>query len=71
MLPKAAWFSVSPVPVQQHQLGFLSGQGSWIMAFEVTVSLVRVRQSCLHSSVGACLSGKAADKAKVLEVICF
>lgn len=36
-LPAEAGFSVSLVPMQPCQLGFLSGQGSWIMAFEVTV----------------------------------
>ena len=50
--------------------GLSSGQGSWRMVFKVTV-LVRVRLSCLHSSVGACISGKAADKARVWEGISF
>ena len=51
------------------QLGFLSGQGSWIMTFEVAVP--RQRTDCPHSSFGACVSGKAADKDKVLGVISF
>jgi len=58
-------FSMSP----PRQLGFLSGQGSWIMTFEVAVP--HQRTDCPHSSFGACVSGKAADKDKVLGVISF
>lgn len=51
------------------QLGFLSGQRNWIMSFEVALPCQRT--DCLQSSFGACVSGKAADKAKVLGVISF
>lgn len=39
------------------------------MTFEVAVP--RQRTDCPHSSFGACVSGKAADKDKVLGVISF
>ena len=39
------------------------------MSFEVALPCQRT--DCLQSSFGACVSGKAADKAKVLGVTSF
>ena len=39
------------------------------MTFEVAVP--RQRTDCPHSSFGACVSGKAADKDKVLGLLVF